>query len=175
MKGIQYYLFVFLTSCAFSSHAGCLDAEQAKALYLRAKGQTADDTVHLLKQSAQLCENYAVYYKLGVNQLKLQQFAPSLESFKNAQRFVEFGSVQESTLLGRMAIAYFKLNDLSNALAAIDVAHEVYQKKQEDAPKWLVAVRQDIDTALSQTLYKSEKINETLLSMKSFGLRVLFL
>lgn len=172
MKVIQACLFVVLSVLSVNLYAACPDVGGAKTLYLRAtKGEATDDTVDLLKQSAQLCENYAVYYKLGINQLKRKQYQQSLESFKNAQRFVEFGSTQEAVLLGRMAIAYFQLNDLANALAVIEAAHEVYVKQKEAAPNWLVAVRQDIDIALAQTLYTADKINETLLSMKSFGVK----
>ncbi len=171
MKIIRYLLLISLSTLALNAYSGCLDAEQAKALYLRAKGQTADATVHLLKQSAELCENYAVYYKLGVNQLKLEQYQNALASFKTSQRFAEIGSKQDAILLGRMAIAYYQVQDLSNALAAIDTAYAVYAQLQEEGPAWLTQVRQDIDTSIAQTLFTSDKINETLISMKNFGVK----
>ncbi len=168
---LRYLLLIYLSVLSCNTYAGCLDAEQAKALYLRAKGQTADASVHLLQQSAELCENYAVYYKLGLNQLKLAQYQNALQSFKNAQRFVDMGTQQDAILLGRMAIAYYQRNDLSNALAAIDSAHEVYAQQSEKPPVWLTQLRQDIDTRIAQTLFTSDKIGETLVSMKNFGVK----
>jgi outer membrane protein OmpA-like peptidoglycan-associated protein len=160
-----------LSTLALNAYSGCLDAEQARALYLRAKGQTADASVHLLQQSATLCENYAVYYKLGINQLKLGHYQNALVSFKNAQHFADMGTQQDAILLGRMAIASYQMQDLSNALAAIDSAHEIYAQQHEQAPAWLTQVRQDIDTSIAQTLFTSDKINETLVSMKNFGIK----
>ena len=85
MKIKQYWVFYFCGAMSFFANAECLSEYEAKAMYLRAQGQSAADSEHLLKRSAVLCENYDVYYALGLNQQKLQQYSQSLEPLAKIQ------------------------------------------------------------------------------------------
>ena len=145
MKIKRYWVFYFCSAMSFAASAGCLDEYQAKAMYLRAQGQTAVDSEHLLKRSAVLCENYDVYYDLGLNQQKLKQYPQSLVSFVNAQQFLGSDAQRKANLLGRMASSYIQLNDLPNALAAMKAADKIYTDKQIDKPEWANYVSKDID------------------------------
>jgi len=155
MKIIQCLALFVGTSISMSLCASCLDADQARALYLRAKGQTADNSVQLLKRSAELCENDIVYYDLGSSQLKLKQYQNSISSYKNALRFVDLNSQLEAKLQGRMATSYYQLDDLFNALKAIKIAQSIYAKNQIPVPKWMSDIRSDIDFSLSANTDKS--------------------
>ncbi|SHE22634.1 OmpA family protein [methanotrophic endosymbiont of Bathymodiolus puteoserpentis (Logatchev)] len=145
MKIKQYWVFYFCGAMSFFANAECLSEYEAKAMYLRAQGQSAADSEHLLKRSAVLCENYDVYYALGLNQQKLQQYSQSLVSFINARQFLGSDEQKKANLLGRMASSYIQLNDLPNALAAMGAADKIYAKKWIDKPEWANYVSEDID------------------------------
>ncbi|MDT8425983.1 MAG: OmpA family protein [Methyloprofundus sp.] len=155
MKNKQYWVFCFCSVICFSASAECLSEYEAKALYLRAQGQSAADSEHLLKRSAVLCENYNVYYELGLNQQKLQQFSQSLVSFVNARQFLGSDEEQKANLLGRMANSYIQLNDLPNALSAMQAADKIYAAKQIAKPAWANYVSRDIDKVKSAGLPKA--------------------
>jgi len=134
--------------CGFvfsSSFAGCLDPEEAKAVYLRSKGQTPADAAHLLQRSIVLCESYEAYYGLGENQQELKQYQLSLESFKRAQLLEEEDAQKKANTLARMAESYMKLEDLPNALEAMKLAEKLYKSESLEKPGWVKYVKKDID------------------------------
>ncbi len=155
MKINQYWVFYFFSVMSFSSWAGCLNEFQAKAFYFRAQGQTAVDSEHLLKRSAVLCESYDVYYELGLNQQKLKQYAQSLESFVNARQFLGSDAQQKANLFARMADSYRQLNDLPDAIAAMELADKIYTSKLADKPEWASYISKDIGAEKSAMLPKA--------------------
>jgi len=145
MKIKQYWVFYFCAAMSFFANAGCLNEYEAKAMYLRAQGQSPADSEHLLKRSIVLCESYDAYYALGLSQQKLQQYSQSLASFTNARQFTGADKQKKANLLGRMASSYIKLNDLANALEAMEAADKIYTNKQISKPEWANYVSQDLD------------------------------
>ncbi|MCF7971464.1 MAG: OmpA family protein [Methylococcaceae bacterium] len=160
MKIQQYWIFCFCSVMPFASYSVCLSEFEAKALYFRSQAQTAADSEHLLKRSAVLCENYDVYYELGLNQQKLKQYSQSLESFVSARQFLGADVKRKANLFARMANSYLQLNDLPNAIATMEAADKIYATQQSDKPEWANYVSKDIAAEKSAGLPKvSPKID----------------
>jgi len=155
MKIKQYWVFFFCSVLSFSASAGCLSEYEAKAMYLRAQGQGLADSEHLLKRSAVLCENYDVYYELGLNEQKLERYSESLRSFIKARQFLGSDERQKANLLGRMASSYIQLNDLPNAIVAMKAADKIYAAKQLDKPEWANLISKNIDEVKSAMFPKA--------------------
>jgi outer membrane protein OmpA-like peptidoglycan-associated protein len=142
------------------------DCNQAKQLDQQAQSSSdPQQRANLWRQASELCPHPLIAFRAGDAQLAIDQPQAALAAFSLAKQKLNPNSAEaellKAAILGNSAKAYLQLNQLPEALAAIDDAFESPAASDPELA-WLWQVRKAVDQHPDRQTMTAEHISRSL-------------